>query len=1019
MKRAFIGFCFFFLFAIVATSSAQQYKWVHGGGTASATTGGLSDPDEASYYMCTDYNGNVYSLNVVAAYGVTADTFSGYVTGGAQPNFLLTSYNCSGQMRWAKLIYNTDGPCYQYSLIPDSLGHIYIAGYLTNFGTLHIGYDTSIPTSGIEYLSQGLIQFDTSGRFNWIRFIGNNTIATYDGSLGYGSTLAVDGTNNIHFLDNMGSGVPITSTLTSRSGTYDVTYDYSGNLLNAKRLDLDSSLNVYGATIDPANNKLYTEGYISGSLGTYHPFIAVFDTDRNVIWSDTLGDISGGQFNDIVYDNNGHLYLAGGGYGYNTWRGDTVDGAAFILKIDTLGNPYWMRPYTTTTSVNGLAALTLMPGNKIGAVGFMTGVLTGGDVSTLSYAGEAQNPYFTVLDTGGNVHYIQQVHGDGFYDWGLSIASDRVGNLYIGGQVADSIWGTGIPAYHTHGGTTDFFVMKYGVDCSCTSMPLANATDTGSRTVGFTYTGTTASIDSFRWNFGDGGTSTTMSPPHTYTAAGTYTVTVTAYSYCGDDIHFSTVYIPCVAPPSAAYTDTGYSLNKYFAYTGTTIGIDSIVWHFGDGSSGSGSAAAHTYSTGTYTACVITYNPCGSDSSCSTVTVINCAGIPSASFTHSGAADTISFSYTGPTSYIDSVVWNFGDGRRSTGLTVAHIYSTVATFTACVTVYTRCGNDTACASIAIPCVAPPAATFTTSGTTAVRNFSYTGTTTSLDSVVWHFGDGARSTGTTTSHTYSDTGTFTACVAAYNACGVDSACHALTIPCMSAPVASFSDTGTHTVGFAYTGTTTGLDSVAWLYGDGTRGSGLTSLHTYARTDTYTICAIAYNACGFDTSCNTVVVFIPCDTPVASFTHASDSFTYTSSTTGIDSVVWSFGDGSSARGNTATHSYSVSGTYHVCVTAFTNCAADSVCSDIHFTGTGVNSVSLNRIQVFPNPATDELTVTGIVGTTKYRLLDVSGVSLQSGVFQIGNNSISVKGFAAGLYLLELTAVDGTKTIVKVSK
>ena len=50
-------------------------------------------------------------------------------------------------------------------------------------------------------------------------------------------------------------------------------------------------------------------------------------------------------------------------------------------------------------------------------------------------------------------------------------------------------------------------------------------------TVNFTNSSTNALT--YSWNFGDGGTSTTVSPSHTYASTGTYTVQLTAYNGCG------------------------------------------------------------------------------------------------------------------------------------------------------------------------------------------------------------------------------------------------------------------------------------------------------------------------------------------------------------------------------------------------------------------------------------------------------------------------------------------------------
>ena len=48
---------------------------------------------------------------------------------------------------------------------------------------------------------------------------------------------------------------------------------------------------------------------------------------------------------------------------------------------------------------------------------------------------------------------------------------------------------------------------------------------------------------SWSWTFGDSGSSTEQNPSHTYLAAGTYNVTLTATNDCGSDIHTKSGYI--------------------------------------------------------------------------------------------------------------------------------------------------------------------------------------------------------------------------------------------------------------------------------------------------------------------------------------------------------------------------------------------------------------------------------------------------------------------------------------------
>lgn len=160
------------------------------------------------------------------------------------------------------------------------------------------------------------------------------------------------------------------------------------------------------------------------------------------------------------------------------------------------------------------------------------------------------------------------------------------------------------------------------------------------------------------------------------------------------------------------------------------------------------------------------------------------------------------------------------------------------------------------------------------------------------------------------------------------------------------------------------------------------------------------------------------------PNANFTDTGTStlgFTYTGIITGIDSMVWSFGDGNTSTSLNPTHTYSVSGVYDVCVTAYNSCGVDSACNNITVTvpGTGVSKVSVSNVQVYPNPTSDELYITGIVQNTSYRVLNITGECMQQGTLVYGSNTLSMKTFAPGVYVLEMTGDDGVRDIVRVVK
>lgn len=115
-------------------------------------------------------------------------------------------------------------------------------------------------------------------------------------------------------------------------------------------------------------------------------------------------------------------------------------------------------------------------------------------------------------------------------------------------------------------------------------------------------------IASRSWAFGDGQTSTAVSPDHTYATAGTYQVTLTVTDNQGATAsvtHPVTVTTtPTNQTPNALFTSTTADLTASFDAAGSNDPdgtVASYAWTFGDGQSGSGVTASHPYATaGTY-----------------------------------------------------------------------------------------------------------------------------------------------------------------------------------------------------------------------------------------------------------------------------------------------------------------------------------------------------------------------------------------------------------------------------------
>ncbi len=73
----------------------------------------------------------------------------------------------------------------------------------------------------------------------------------------------------------------------------------------------------------------------------------------------------------------------------------------------------------------------------------------------------------------------------------------------------------------------------------------------------------------------------------------------------------------------------------------------------------------------------------------------------------------------------------------------------------------------------------------------------------------------------------------------------------------------------------------------------------------------------------------------------------------------------------------------------------------------------------VSVFPNPVNDELHITGVTENVKYSILNVAGMCLQQGSLKKGENILSLRYFAQGIYILEVISADGVRSMHRVVK
>ena len=223
-------------------------------------------------------------------------------------------------------------------------------------------------------------------------------------------------------------------------------------------------------------------------------------------------------------------------------------------------------------------------------------------------------------------------------------------------------------------------------------------------TVSFT-NNSTGIITAWSWAFGDGATSTSENPSHTYAFSGTYAANLTV---TGPNGYSSTKSVPITVSPVIApianftATPTSGAAPLSVSFTDSSTGtITAWSWNFGDGGTSTTRNPTYTYAaSGTYTASLTVSGPAGQPSTSSiSITTIP----PAADFeaNQTGAtALTVQFTDTStgsPTSWS----WDFGDGSVSTTQSPSHTYSSPGAYTVSLTITSPAGSNTKIETVAV------------------------------------------------------------------------------------------------------------------------------------------------------------------------------------------------------------------------------------------------------------------------------------------------------------------------------
>lgn len=429
----------------------------------------------------------------------------------------------------------------------------------------------------------------------------------------------------------------------------------------------------------------------------------------------------------------------------------------------------------------------------------------------------------------------------------------------------------------------------------------------------------------YRWQFGDGGTSTQAAPQHGYLLPGNYVVTLLVRDDDGASITCTTT--ATITDNTAPVCDAG---GPYLAVVGASVHFDgtgsfdpdgTIVdyqWTFGDGATGTGPNPVHAYAAaGYYTVELCVEDDDGGDACCTTTAHViasstpltpvigvspetldfgdcNAQGLPvdrtldvfndvadPSSVLHLTSAIVTGANFTliaGPNLPIDLP----GDGTRATftvrftppgpNLVIGELELTA----------TNALNSPLDVSLRGRANAMPICDAGGPyGGAAGEGIQFDGSGSSDPGGItlayrWEFGDGNTSTLVNPLHSYANLGTYTVVLSLTDNCGVSVEC-TTSAAIFANPVCDaggpyvglpglpvqFDGTGSHDPdGF--------IVSYAWAFGDGGSGSGPTPTHTYTQQGFFTVALTVTDNGQHTSTCNTeAVVGMTSPVEIASF------------------------------------------------------------------------------------------------------------------------------------------------------
>ncbi|MBS1614785.1 MAG: T9SS type A sorting domain-containing protein [Bacteroidetes bacterium] len=573
-----------------ARTQAQSWIWAqrHGGDSVEVSGRGIGGSiysgDRVQGWnsvvdVTTDAQNNVYAVSLVLSKYLDLNGLP--LSGWGRSDLMLSSYTCTGQLRWSKVIGSNLDSDLAVGVRCDDQG-VYVGGMTnSNFALgssgCHFGTDT---VTGNTTKNIFLAKWDFNGQFQWLRMPQPDTLsaamAQRSALVDLDATPSGDTCFMFCYLSpgSYGGGAYQVTTPGMNVLKYTSSGQFAGGVALPYQQPILSTLYLSSWRYNSPLRRFVVAGTAFNSVTTT---LNMAGTQLGIFWGYLASfDAGSGHLNFLIYDTVihgivlsnkpaidawGNIYLSGSAQKDNHFNGvpfpnpiaDTsnfvqYNYCPFVMKIDgQSGNPIWTAKAQATT---GWGLNVCLRKKEL----LLTGVYRG----TLSFPGHSisNNPlldtndaFIAYLDTAsGGVGRLYSLKTKGYIAYSENIfnviIADRKGSFICGGSFRDTLvlgqttlveqHPAQAPVHSANTKHSDAWIGKLGYDnCNCSISASYQTVGFYSNSGYFTYLGST-NLDSLVWEWGDGTQSTYRSNflntiSHAYSGAGHYMVCVTAY----------------------------------------------------------------------------------------------------------------------------------------------------------------------------------------------------------------------------------------------------------------------------------------------------------------------------------------------------------------------------------------------------------------------------------------------------------------------------------------------------------